>query len=429
MDAAVGRERPDDAGAAVPCPHTSPRSSARSPVSSSSNATATALASSPTSGWVAVDAAVEDADVDAGAGRVADRPLPRDPLGPLDGSAIEPTASAVRLHAGNRRCSLLARALERGPPPLRRERRGGFGVAVARSVARLTSTRCGAARRAGLGEDRGRGRIRPQCGGPGCGGARRARPRRPRRLRSRAARRRPLERDAEHAVAIAPGAACGRRLHRRRVRPHVLPRASTRRSRSVTACAAIPGPSGHSLERRATSVTREAAIAATAAAEPATRRRRGCFERRRAVLNREGREPARIGRHARPSRLEASAQVVDDDGARLDSGGAERGLEVGDYDGRKAASSSARRRAHRARGGPRGSSCAACTQPAGAGGRSRSSSARRSSSYVVIDHLSTTDVSRRFLPPSSSARSCPRQREIRLAIVPAGRPSASPIVR
>ena len=75
----------------------------------------------------------------------------------------------------------------------------------------------------------------------------------------------------------------------------------------------------------------------------------------------------------------------------------------------------------------RGSSCAASTQPTGAGGKSGEQPCQLFDRLVRSNHPST---GRSSGPGSSNASfSFSRQREMRLAIVPAGRSRASPIVR
>ena len=211
MSGAIDRTMPAQP---VPCPHTSPSSSGddhRLPVVVEHHGDgARELAHERV---VAVDAAVEDADVDAVTGRVRRAPTPSSPApASSTGARSTPTASAVRLQAGNSGRSLLV--LQRLASSARRRDRvvasgrkprvvGERWRGSPRRGGRRRGTRPRRASAAAVASGRNVGV--PAAAAFAASSATSAAAAR----RSRAARRRPARARRRARVAIAPGAACG----------------------------------------------------------------------------------------------------------------------------------------------------------------------------------------------------------------------------
>src|SRR6478752_4328938 len=163
------------------------------------------------------------------------------------------------------------------------------------------------------------------------------------------------------------------------------------------------------------------------ATEPATRARRESG-RGRHLFRAQPEVPTEPGR---PSRDEASAQVLDDDGTRLDPGDAQGAFEIVD-ESLPEGGVLLGPRDERVEVGTCPWQLLRCLDPAG---RSRREEAKQLAQalFVVrrhsIHHVYTTwEGGIIFRHRSTSVRRRPRQREMRLAIVPAGMSSASPIV-
>jgi hypothetical protein len=129
------------------------------------------------------------------------------------------------------------------------------------------------------------------------------------------------------------------------------------------------------------------------------------------------------------SRGEALAQVLDDGRPRLYPDAAKRQFEVGN-NGRSEGGIGLGALDEHTELDASQREFLRCSYPAG---RSRREHAKQLTEtlFVVCRHLVTysLDGGAGVFLPSSLERSCPRQREILLAIVPAGIPSSSPIVR
>jgi hypothetical protein len=131
----------------------------------------------------------------------------------------------------------------------------------------------------------------------------------------------------------------------------------------------------------------------------------------------------------RRSPIEARAQVLDDGRQWLDPGCAQRCLEIRDESAAEC-DVSLGTLYERVELGARPRKLLRRAHPPG---RSRWEQAEQLPEplFVICRHTITCplDAGATGFLPSSSSRSLPRQREILLAIVPAGRSSASPIVR
>ena len=124
-----------------------------------------------------------------------------------------------------------------------------------------------------------------------------------------------------------------------------------------------------------------------------------------------------------PSPREACAQVLDDERPRLDPGDAKGDLEIADESRggtrRRALRARRARPARRGPGAVPGPPRSTPAEPEGAAGAARRGALRRISSSAHLAYTGRACRSNFFLS-SSSERSWPRQREILLAIVPAG---------
>ena len=196
---------------------------------------------------------------------------------------------------------------------------------------------------------------------------------------------------------------------------------------------APPASGQYSFDARATMVTIPAAIATTiAAAEPAPGAGpspESVSRNSPSVASRRLSPPMVADSLAgRKARGEACAHCFGQSWIRLEPGHLEGLLEVGDQRVTEGLIGAGTlddvvepRRAS-------GISCAACTQASGGAGRVRRRFARVSSSWLCISLQPPDSASGVFLP-SSSLLSFTRQREMRLAIVPAGMSSASAMLR
>ena len=353
---------------------------------------------------VALDAAVEDADADAGAGRALDRPGAVDLLR----QRVRERDLRGRLARQRPRREKLCSSLM----PTSAARRARRARSSSSPTARLISTRCAAARAAPPASACRGLEVRPErrvdALGEGTG----------------------EDRTSAHASAIASGAAAAR--------SSTLPNAKSRRgseasgSRVGERCAGggerlrvllgeprraawpapLPGRAG-----RIAGVARSAATRPRPPPHPPAQWR----ARRRPVFRCEG--PPPLG----------GAQPFADVGEHAAVSARSRRLR-GWTRGRRGASPAARRRLRRGRGGrrahaspaaapaPRAPSPRASGEAPRSGGRALRCRRRHFSSHPTSG---LTRASESSIAPFNFSR----QREMRLAIVPAGRSSSSPIVR